>query len=121
MDDFQIYIPHMPWEAEKLVDLVLVPSFTEMEAKVILDCALHHQYHQDFVSLDWNILDQPLEETISKLKSTEPDILLRKELMARLPTPSPTKATSSTTKRKASSQSDGISPKNKKPQCPISR
>ena len=94
MDDLQSYIPHMPWEAGKLKDMTPVP-FTEMEAQVILDGALHPQYHQELVKLDWNIFAQPLEETISKLESAEPDILLRKELMARLPTPQNTKSNNS--------------------------
>ena len=81
MDDFQSYIPHMPWEAGELNDMSPAP-FTEMEARVILDGALHHLYHQELVKLDWNLFAQPLEETISKLESAEPDILLRKELMA---------------------------------------
>ena len=94
--------------------------YCEMEAQVILDGALHHQYHQELVKLDWNIFAQLLQETISKLESAEPDILLRKELMVRLPTPSPVKSAPSTTKRKAPSQSNESSPKKQtKPQCPI--
>ena len=109
----------MPWEAGELKDMIPVP-FTEIEAQVILDGALHHQYHQEVVKLDWNIFAQPLEETISKLESAEPDILLRKQLMAWLPTPHNTKSFSDTNKWKASSQAEGSTPKkHKKPQCPI--
>ena len=54
---------------------------------------LDHQYHQELVKLDWNIFAYALgEQTISKLESAEPDILLRKELMAQLPMPSPIKS-----------------------------
>ena len=74
MDDFQIYIPHMPWEAGEPMDMVPVP-FTEMQAQVLLDGALYHQYHQELVKLDCYIfVAQPLEETISKLESAKPDI-----------------------------------------------
>ena len=120
-DDFQCYIPHMPGEAGELKDMVPVP-LTEMEAQVILDGALHNQYHQELVKLDWNIFTQPLEETISKLESAEPDILMRKKNSCQdFQLPSPTKSASSTTKRKAHTHADGNSPKKqKKSQCPIS-
>ena len=120
MDNFQSYIPHMPWEAGGLTEMSPVP-FTEMDTRVILDRALHHLYHQELVKLDSNIFAQPLEETISKLESTEPDILLRKELMAHLPTPVTSKSSSYPTKRKSSAaQAGGASVKKpKKPQCPI--
>ena len=91
-----------------------------MEAQVILDDTLHHQYHQELVKLDWNIFAQPLEETTSKLERAEPDMILRKELMAQIPNSSTTKSAPSTNKRKASTQPVGTSPKKqKKPQCPI--
>ena len=77
--------------------------------------------HQELVKLDWNIFAQPLEETISKLESAEPDILLHKELMAQLlPTPVTSKSSSLSNKRKATAQAGGTaSKKQKKPQCPI--
>ena len=121
MDDFQSYIPHMSWEAGEQVAMVPVPFTGVMKAQLVMDGALHHQYHQELVKLDWNIFTQHLEETIPKLESAKPaDILLQKELMARLPTPTSAKSTSSTNKRKAPSQTNGRSTKKqKKPQCPI--
>ena len=66
----------MPWEAGELKDMLVPIPFTEMEAQVILDGALYHQYHhQELVKLDWNIFAHPLEETTSKLESAEPYII----------------------------------------------
>ena len=63
--------------------------------------------------LEQNLFAQSPGETISKLGSTELDFILQKELMVRFPPPDSTKSTSSTKKRKATSQQDGSPAPNK--------
>ena len=51
MEDFQSYIPLMPWEAGARMGEKPVP-FTNMEMRTILDGALHHLYQAELVMIE---------------------------------------------------------------------
>ena len=98
MEDFQAYLPHVPWERGELQGIPEPTPWEEEELRVMLDGALTDTYHHELRRIGWHIYDQPYSETISKLAHQEPDLRKRKQEEVS-PDPAPGKSDKTSTKK----------------------
>ena len=59
-------------------------KFTETELQELLDGCLNMSYNTKLINLDWDVQEDPYRESIAKLESVEPDIILLFQQQKRL-------------------------------------
>lgn len=74
MNDFQSYLLDMLWEAGEKQAKTMT-KFNEYEMWRIFDGCFHQLYQSKHTHLNWGILEQTYQESVSKIESVKNNII----------------------------------------------